>query len=384
MQLEKTPIKSSFAWLQKVIDLTKQLPPEEGATGSGGTNSVKYGEELLEDQVMIAISAITEAVQYEYGSFNENGIPQRSLYNLMSITTLTNAKLGLCLENRPVDRACVENSRVARPRGTVMFPWVLDPEECASRTSSNDIKKAAQELGAHIILVTLDTFSNRLDIPRIIIHDSWPKYLEGNADLWRFVQSEIKMTVSTFGIFDYPIVRKISASSPNEVLFETEIVPAAIQGNGWACGVHAIPNAWAHVMSFTIDPGCRLDSTAYEIAVEIINLTIDGRASGKIIAVFLVDTGFVKYELNQRHRALRQGRINRYHNLRSWREVDERILLERIAFKERVKSLRARHTEGSRNMLVHEQDDKGAAHQPKSTRDFLKHRPKSTSKETTK
>lgn len=51
-----------------------------------------FGENLLEDQVIVAISAVTEALQREYGVYDEEDIPKRNVYSLMSITNLANAK----------------------------------------------------------------------------------------------------------------------------------------------------------------------------------------------------------------------------------------------------------------------------------------------------
>lgn len=68
-----------------------------------------------------------------------------------------------------------------------MFPWVYQPEDCADRTSSDEVKKATREIGEHIILVTMDPFSNRLDIPCLVIHDSAPGHLQRSEVLWKFI-----------------------------------------------------------------------------------------------------------------------------------------------------------------------------------------------------
>lgn len=64
-----------------------------------------------------------------------------------------------------------------------------------------------------------------------------------------------------------------------------------------------------------------------------------------MIAAFLVETGFATYELNQRHRSFHRGRINLYHNYRSWSDLDHRIDFERTNLMERVENLRTRHAE---------------------------------------
>lgn len=352
-QLERTPIKPRYDWLQRLIHVTKQLTPEERATDEARTAAVVVGQNLYEDQVIVAISAVTEALQHDYSVYDEEGLPERSLFSLMSPATLAIAKM------RPIPPACAEKSLVARPRGTLMFPWIFDPRDCAARTSSNEVKKAAKKRSEHTFLVTVDSFDNRLDIPCIVIHDSAASYFLKNSEknsedeeLWNLVQSDIKKTVSNFGIFDFSTVGEIVPPSSDGVLLRTKVAKAAQQKNGWSCGIHAILNAWAQAMFLPIYPGCLLDPRDYQMAVHIINLAIDGRASSKMIAAFLVESGFVTYKMNQRHRALRRSRINRYHQYHTGPDLDDQIYTERLAFKERVKILRARHIEESSSLLV--------------------------------
>ncbi|QDS69410.1 hypothetical protein FKW77_004956 [Venturia effusa] len=337
-QLEETPLKPRFDWLQRLVDATKQLSPEEWVTANRKTAPVKFREQLFDDQVIVAISAITEALQREYGCKDENNNLQSNLYSLMSTTTLTNAKL------RPVPPDYLDRARVARPRGLLMFPWVHDPSDCASRTTSDGVKKAAEKSDKHIILVTVDPCSDRLGIPCIVIHDSSTKCLQKKEELWKFIQGDIKMTVSNLGAFDYPEISDDSLRSSG-TLMRVHCAQAAQQPNKWACGIHAILNAWAQAMSFPINPGCELDDRAYKLAIDIINLALDGRASSKMIAVFLVETDFVEYKLGQKYRPLRKGRINRYHNLRSWVDMDDQIHDERSKFKEQVEELKEIHAQ---------------------------------------
>jgi hypothetical protein len=338
-ELEQKPAAPRFKWLKDLIRATKVVVIPSPCKDK--TNPVELGTWLDVDQVIVAISAVTEAVHIANGR-DKNGQHFQNLYGLMSSTTLYNAK------QRPIPPNALANARVARPRSTLMFPWVYEQTDLLTATGASDlqlakIQEAAKKSdAAHIFLITVESDKS---LPQIIIHDSYPQLLTSNAPLWQLVKREIRKTVSNFGVCDFPTVGNIPPPSSDEVLFEEELEAlAAPQMNDWACGVHVILNAWAQAMQLPINPRCRMDKESYEMAVDIINLVLDGRAIDKMIAVLLIETGFVIYAANQRPRGFGR-RINDLHDIQHRLAIDELLLQERLRDESRVDHLKMRHAQ---------------------------------------
>lgn len=344
-RLERVPITTRYDLLKKLISLTSRLQTvgRERYREDAQTEKLVWGKWLEEDQVITAISALTEAVQCSSNLRNEDNPLRPNHFGLLSCTTFHTAKL------RPIPDGLVEAAQVIRPRAKLMFPWIFNSEEYANdgqfRTSSAELQEAAKNTAGHIILVTVDSSAGGPTIPCIMIYDSLKTHLKSCPDLFRLVKREIRKTVSNFGICDFPTIGAISPPSSDEALFEIVEARAAQQTNFWTCGIHAILNAWSFALLFRIDPQCELDRSAYKMAIQIINLAVDGRASINMIARFLIETGFVIYPGNRPFRRLTPSRINHYHDLRSWADLDGKISTERAIHHVDMAKLRETHAQ---------------------------------------
>lgn len=273
---------------------------------------------LDDEQVTLAIAAVTEVVNSYY-------MPDMYLWSLLSTTTLAAAQ-----QQPPWDR--IQFPRLIRSK--LVFPMFWGPKKLLSYPDAVadgiDNKYIQESAEAHIFLVKVLFNRSVLRLPQLIILDSCPHFLDRNSEEWQLAVSEMRRTVTNLGIWDPPTqdVTLLPSLESFQVAFEPEMeLQVARQHNKWACGVHTIMNAWADALLFRIDTTCKMDPASYKLAVEVINLVLEGRATLRLVATLLVRTGFVLHGSRQQGQAmteLREGSklFREYHRIHRTGELD--------------------------------------------------------------
>lgn len=334
---QSSTLKSGTGPLEAQIQTWQKLPLHD--SDNGRVQNVEQGKYLDDEQVTLAIAAVTEVVNQFYN-------PDMYLWSLLSTTTLAAAQ-----QYPPWDRT--DYPRLIRSK--LVFPMFWTPKKLLCYpdvvTDDGEIQYVQKSVEEHIFLVKVLFNRGQSRLPQLVIMDSSPAWLDRSSEEWQMVVSEMRRTVTNLGIWDPPAsqVNNFPSLETYQMAFEPEMhLPVARQQNRWACGVHAIMNAWADALLFKIDPACHMDpdsdSKLYKQAVDVINLVLDGRATLGLVADLLIHTGFVLHGLREQSPAVRELRIDsrvfrEYHQITSNAMLDSRILAQKYEAMNRLKAL---------------------------------------------
>ncbi|KIW06039.1 uncharacterized protein PV09_03215 [Verruconis gallopava] len=283
--------------------------------------------DLNDDQVVVAIMAVTEAIR-DRGGAHAFDVTAQSRVQVAKFDGLTEPQR--------------QNIRSLRPRRPLLLPWLYNPVEQRytyrrerGETGEGDtmadackeIQRAGQRRKAHIFLVLVHM---QLDVCELRFFDSYPDLPFRSGDEWRRVGDTIRTLVSNVGWFrdvDDP------GDQGGDVVFGPEVdVRVAQQGNGWACGLHTILNAWTVAMNLVPNPNFRVlergseASHFYTQAAEVVNLVVAGHADSDLIYSYLVGYGFALPQM-QRGQCPRFGLLADLHDIRNVSSLEEGIKL---------------------------------------------------------
>lgn len=331
---QSSTLKNSLGPLKEEIRTLREAlldePDQKALAGE-----VKEGVYLDDEQVTLAIAAVTEVVNSYYN-------PDMYLWSLVSSTTLSAARM-----QPPLDRSSCP--RLIRSK--LVFPMFLSPTNLTSYpdviTDDRDKTTVYASFHQHIFLVKVLFNRGKSRLPQLVILDSSPGFVDRTSEEWQLTVSEMRRTVTNLGIWDPPTsqVTRLPSLESYQIAFEPEIhISVAKQRNTWACGVHTIMNAWADALLFKTDPACEMDPNSYRHAVNVINLVLGGRATLHLVSNLLVRTGFVlqgNREQSQGITELREGSepFEEYHQINSTANLDSLIAHSNYEAMQRLEAL---------------------------------------------
>ncbi|KAE9974140.1 hypothetical protein EG328_004000 [Venturia inaequalis] len=329
-----------FESLKKEVRALRKIPldePDQPKRKNSRVGKVAEKVYLTDDQVTLAIAAVTEVVNHFYN-------PEMYLWSLLSSTTL-----GAAQKYPPLDRSLCP--RLIRSK--LVFPMFFTPKNLMLYPDAvTDYKDKAIIYASdqdHIFLVKVLFNRGKSRLPQLVILDSSPSFVDRSSEEWQLAVDEMRRIATNLGIYDPPApdvnVTPLPSLESIQIAFEPEIeIQVARQQNGWACGVHTIMNAWADALLFRTNLKCTMSADSYKRALDVINLVLEGRATLHLVSLLLVSTGFVLHGNKQQGQAITEMRqdsklFQKYHQINSTADLNSRIDFQSYDATERVKDL---------------------------------------------
>lgn len=114
------------------------------------------------------------------------------------------------------------------------------------------------------------------------------------------MKGHVRRTIANFGVVGPPHIVNHGVSTGASISFESfedlgcDERICTQQTSHWECGLHTILSAWAIAFGFAINSDGQMDDEKYRLAIDVVNLVLDGHATCRMVVGLLEVIDFVR------------------------------------------------------------------------------------------